>query len=246
MLGQARSMAASDRQRRRARQPARRCSSKRLQGVIERHLARCARCSTTSRRRELWDLHVVRRVQSARRPLGLNAATRLLLRCVRQRRRGARRGKPQPRCMAGARECVLEAATARRIKTVTKKSGFPTTHPEREGANAGGAAAELASGRESIAHLGALAVCRDRLLREMQWAILEALLAVLPLAVAELQLVFRRRAGGLHRSRCARCRRWAPAMSRRTWRWRSTTDCRICWSTSSRTRRSRNSICWNG
>ncbi|MDY6946620.1 MAG: 3'-5' exonuclease, partial [Pseudomonadota bacterium] len=74
-------------------------------------------------------------------------------------------------------------------QSVTKKSGFPTTHPE-EKERMLGLLAELGQDEGLVAQLAALRQLPRPAYSSEQWDILEALLSVLPVAVAELQLVF--------------------------------------------------------
>jgi ATP-dependent helicase/nuclease subunit A len=158
-----------------------------LQGVIERHLASLCELLDAARRRECWELTVFA-ANNLREVAGISEEKRLLL-------EACNRADTEP----GAKWHTLDAWLALTsvflkrdgtpYQTVTKKSGFPTTHPhEKERMLA--LLAELAQDSELISQLGALRTLPRPTYSDEQWKILEALLAVLPVAVAELQLVF--------------------------------------------------------
>ena len=158
-----------------------------LQNVIKRHLTMLCGLMDDVRRREYWDLAVFA-ASNLRDATGVNEEKRLLL-------EACSNAHACPSAQSDTIDGWLALASVflkrdgSPYQTVTKKSGFPTTHP-REKERMLAALAELGQDEELIAQLGALRNLPRPTYSEEQWAILEALLAVLPVAVAELQIVF--------------------------------------------------------
>ncbi|HEY0684882.1 MAG TPA: UvrD-helicase domain-containing protein [Steroidobacter sp.] len=158
-----------------------------LQGVIKRHLSTLCAQLDHVRRRELWELTVFA-ASNLREGAGLSEERRLLLDACTNAD-----AVPGPESDSLDAWLALASVFLKRdgtpYLTVNKKSGFPTTHPE-EKERMLGALAELAQQTDLVAQLVALRTLPRASYSQEQWAILEALLAVLPVAVAELQLVF--------------------------------------------------------
>jgi len=158
-----------------------------LQNVIKRHLTTLCGLLDDVRRREYWDLAVFA-ASNLRDATGVNAEKRLLL-------DACSNANACPNAQSETIDAWLALASVflkrdgSPYQTVTKKSGFPTTHPQQKEQMLG-ALAELAQDSALIAQLGALRNLPRPTYSTEQWAILEALLAVLPVAVAELQIVF--------------------------------------------------------
>jgi hypothetical protein len=158
-----------------------------LQGVIRRHLATLCGMMSEPRRREFWKLTVFA-AENLRDAAGLNEEKRLLLAACSDA--GIVPGE-ESRSMDAwlALASVFLKRDGTPYQTVSKRSGFPTTHPaEKERMLE--LLAELAQDGDLVAHLAALRNLPRPHYSQEQWRILEALLAVLPVAVAELQLVF--------------------------------------------------------
>jgi ATP-dependent helicase/nuclease subunit A len=158
-----------------------------LQGVIKRHLGALCGLLDDVRRREFWGLTMFA-ASNLREVAGLNEEKRLMLDVC-----SSADAAPGPESHSLDAWLALASVFLKRdgspYQTVTKKSGFPTTHPEQKERMLG-VLAELGQEQELIAHLGALRTLPRPAYSQDQWAILEALLSVLPVAVAELQLVF--------------------------------------------------------
>ncbi|MBM0105563.1 UvrD-helicase domain-containing protein [Steroidobacter sp. S1-65] len=158
-----------------------------LQGVIKRHLETLCGLLDHVRRRDLWELTVFA-ASNLREAGGLNEERRLLLDACTD-------AAAVPGPDSGSLDAWLALASVFLKKdgspyqTVTKKSGFPTTHPEQKQQMLA-VLADLAQQTDLIAQLGALRTLPRAAYSQEQWAILDALLGVLPVAVAELQLVF--------------------------------------------------------
>lgn len=158
-----------------------------LQNVIKRHLTTLCELLNDVRRREYWDLAVFA-ASNLRDAAGVNEDKRLLLDACANAHAG-------PSAQSDTVDAWLALASVflkrdgSPYQTVTKKSGFPTTHP-REKEQMLAVLAELGQDETLIAHLGALRSLPRPTYSQDQWAILEALLSVLPVAVAELQIVF--------------------------------------------------------
>lgn len=158
-----------------------------LQNVIKRHLTTLCGLLNDVRRREYWDLAVFA-ASNLRDATGVNEEKRLLL-------DACSNAQTCPDAQSETIDAWLALASVflkrdgSPYQTVTKKSGFPTTHPQQKEQMLG-ALAELAQDPELIAQLGALRSLPRPTYSLEQWAILEALLAVLPVAVAELQIAF--------------------------------------------------------
>lgn len=158
-----------------------------LQNVIKRHLTTLCGLLNDVRRREYWNLAVFA-ASNLRDAAGVNEEKRLLLdACANAHAVPSSHSDTIDAWLALA--SVFLKRDGSPYQTVTKKSGFPTTHP-REKEQMLGVLAELGQDVELIAQLGALRSLPRPTYSRDQWAILEALLAVLPVAVAELQLVF--------------------------------------------------------
>ena len=162
-----------------------------LQGVIRRHLNTL--CGTVSdvRRREMWQLTRFAAANLLEIP-ELPDERRLLLEVCGN-------VDAAPGDDSGSLDAWLALASVflkrdgSLYQTVTKKSGFPTTHPDQK-AQMLATLQELAEHADLVAQLGALRQLPRPTYSAEQWAILEALLSVLPEAVAELQLVFQSQA----------------------------------------------------
>ncbi|WP_129648407.1 UvrD-helicase domain-containing protein [Peristeroidobacter agariperforans] len=158
-----------------------------LQNVIKRHLTTLCGLLNDVRRREYWDLAVFA-ASNLRDVAGVNEEKRLLL-------DACSNAHACPNAQSDTIDAWLALASVflkrdgSPYQTVTKKSGFPTTHPQQKEQMLG-VLAELAQDAELIAQLGALRNLPRPTYSPEQWTILEALLAVLPVAVAELQIVF--------------------------------------------------------
>jgi len=158
-----------------------------LNAVIERHLGNlCARL-TAEHRSELWELTRYATENLLREP-SVNGSRRALLERVAT--------LPD---MPGAQGEALEAwqAVANMLfkqdgdlyRKVDKRHGFPTTNAQIK-ARMEAVLADLAEDEERCELLGALRSLPQPRYADDQWEILEALLVILPVAVAELQLVF--------------------------------------------------------
>jgi ATP-dependent exoDNAse (exonuclease V) beta subunit len=158
-----------------------------LQNVIKRHLTTLCGLLNDVRRREYWDLAVFA-ASNLRDAAGVNEEKRLLLDACSN---ADACPNAQSETIDGwlALASVFLKRDGSPYQTVTKKSGFPTTHPQQKEQMLG-VLAELAQDPELVAQLGALRNLPRPTYSPEQWAILEALLAVLPVAVAELQIVF--------------------------------------------------------
>jgi ATP-dependent helicase/nuclease subunit A len=158
-----------------------------LQGVIRRHLATLCGMMSEPRRREFWKLTVFA-AENLRDAAGLNEEKRLLLAaCSNAGIVPGEESRSMDAWLALASVFLKRDGTP--YQTVSKRSGFPTTHPaEKERMLE--LLAELAQDGDLVAHLAALRNLPRPHYSQEQWRILEALLAVLPVAVAELQLVF--------------------------------------------------------
>lgn len=158
-----------------------------LQGVIRRHLVSLCQSLHESRRRELWHLTSFAAANLLEIP-GLANERRMLLDVC-----GSFDAIPGEESHSLDAWLALASVFLKRdgslYQVVTKKSGFPTTHPEQK-ARMLAALQELSAETELVSQLGALRNLPRGTYGPDQWAILEALLAVLPVAVAELQLVF--------------------------------------------------------
>jgi ATP-dependent exoDNAse (exonuclease V) beta subunit len=162
-----------------------------LQGVIRRHLASLCQLLNESRRRELWGLTSFAAANLLENA-GLAADRRLLLEVC-----GSADALPGPDSHSLDAWLALASIFLRRdsghlYKVVNVKNGFPKTHAEQK-ALMQAALAELAEQGELVAQLAALRTLPRPAYAQEQWAILEALLAILPTAVAELQIVFQSR-----------------------------------------------------
>jgi len=158
-----------------------------LQNVIKRHLTTLCGLLDDVRRREYWDLAVFA-ASNLRDVAGVNEEKRLLL-------DACSNAHACPSAQSDTIDAWLALASVflkrdgSPYQTVTKKSGFPTTHPQQKEQMLG-VLADLAQDAELIAQIGALRNLPRPTYSLEQWAILEALLAVLPVAVAELQIAF--------------------------------------------------------
>lgn len=158
-----------------------------LRGVIQRHLGTLCGLLDDVRRREFWDLTVFA-ASNLRDTAGLNEEKRLLLDAC-----SNAEVVPGPESDSMDAWLALASVFLKRdgtpYQTVTKKSGFPTTHPTDKERMLG-VLADLAQDTDLITQLGALRHLPRPSYSQEQWEILEALLTALPVAVAELQLVF--------------------------------------------------------
>ncbi|MBL8266763.1 UvrD-helicase domain-containing protein [Steroidobacter sp.] len=158
-----------------------------LQNVIGRHLTTLCGLLHEPRRREYWSLTVFA-AANLRDVAGLADDKRVLLDACSD-------GDVIPGSDSDSMDAWLGLASVFLKRdgspylTVNKKSGFPTTHPE-EKERMLGLLAELGQDHELVAQLGMLRNLPRGSYTEEQWEILEALLAVLPVAVAELQIAF--------------------------------------------------------
>lgn len=158
-----------------------------LQNVIKRHLTTLCGLLNDVRRREYWDLAVFA-ASNLRDATGVNEEKRLLLDACSNDHACPDAQSDTIDAWLGLASVFLKRDGSP-YQTVTKKSGFPTTHPQQKEQMLG-VLAELAQDAELIAQLGALRNLPRPTYSLDQWAILEALLSVLPVAVAELQIVF--------------------------------------------------------
>ena len=128
--------------------------------------------------------------------------------------------------------------------TVTKVHGFPTTNRDAKERILRLLRA-LSLEPDLCENLAELKTLPDPRYADEQWRILEALLALLPAAVAELQFVFQARGQADYVEITFACTAGA-RHGGRTHRFGARlrlSACSTCWSMSSRTPRSRNSIC---
>jgi ATP-dependent helicase/nuclease subunit A len=161
-----------------------------LQGMIDRHLAQLCDHLLEDRRRELWALTIYAAENMLRDPT-LVDARRLTL-------QAHTRYVQAP----GAQSDHLDAWLAiievffrdngQLYKSVNIKRGFPKTDIETK-TRMQEVLAQLAEEENLCKQLAALRHLPRPVYSDEQWLILQALLDVLPLAVAELQLVFQSR-----------------------------------------------------
>lgn len=159
-----------------------------LQGVIRRHLTSLCQSLHEPRRRDLWSLTSFA-AANLFEAAGLSEERRMLLNVC-----SSVDAMPGPESHSLDAWLALASVFLRRdsghlYKVVNVKNGFPKTHAE-EKARMQAALAELAEEHELVTQLAALRNLPRPNYAKEQWEILEALLAVLPVAVAELQLVF--------------------------------------------------------
>lgn len=161
-----------------------------LTAVIERHLGTLCTRLTAEHRNELWELTRYAAENLLREPT-LNGVRRSMLEAI-----------ATLRDMPGNEADALEAwqAVANMLfkqdgdlyRKVDKRNGFPPTNAQIK-ARMEAVLADLAEDAERCELLGAVRNLPQPRYADDQWEILEALLVVLPVAVAELQLVFQAR-----------------------------------------------------
>lgn len=159
-----------------------------LQGVIQRQLASLCQLLHAGRRRELWELTSFA-AANLMEAAGLGEDRHQVLEvCSRVGAMPGPEGHSLDAWLALA-SIFLRRDSGHLYKVVNVKNGFPKTHAD-EKARMQAALAQLAGEGELVAQLAALRNLPRPNYAQDQWAILDALLAVLPVAVAELQLVF--------------------------------------------------------
>jgi ATP-dependent exoDNAse (exonuclease V) beta subunit len=158
-----------------------------LNAVIERHLGVLCSKLGTEYRDELWQLTRYAAENLLQEP-SLNGTRRALLEaCVSFGDVPGAQGRALQAWQAIA--STLFKPDGDLYRQITKVQGFPTTHPAVK-ARMERVLADLAEDEGRCELLGALRHLPRPVYADDQWEILEALLIVLPLAVAELQLVF--------------------------------------------------------
>ena len=157
-----------------------------LRRVVERHLRELCAMTTAEQRAELQSLAAHAATQLLDDPKVADARKQFLRFCISESEPGIDADDlTHWQSIAGA----FFKATGDLYQKVTKTQGFPTTH-----------AAEKTRMEQMLASLALDGPLTDKLVTlrhlpppaysDAQWQILEALLLVLPTAVAELQLVF--------------------------------------------------------
>jgi ATP-dependent exoDNAse (exonuclease V) beta subunit len=158
-----------------------------LNAVIERHLGILCAKLTAEHRNELWLLTRYAAENLLQEP-ALNRNRRVVL-------EAAMTFQGVPEAQGGALGAwqaiasILFKPDGDLYRQITKVQGFPTTNPVIK-ARMERVLADLAEDEERCELLGALRNLPRPVYAEEQWEILEALLVILPVAVAELQLVF--------------------------------------------------------
>lgn len=158
-----------------------------LNTVIERHLGVLCATLTVEHRNELWLLTRYAAENLLQEP-SLNRNRRALLEAT-----VSFEGVPEAQGHALAAwqaiASILFKPDGDLYRQITKVQGFPTTNPAIK-ARMERVLADLAEDEERCELLGALRNLPRPVYADEQWEILEALLVILPVAVAELQLVF--------------------------------------------------------
>lgn len=158
-----------------------------LQTVIERHLEQLCRRLSEEHRRELWELARYAADNLLSEP-ALNSVRRSLLEAC-----GNGSGIPNSGSDAlqswQALVSVFFKNDGALYRKISKTQGFPATNPAFK-ARMERALVDLAEDAEICALLSAVRTLPHAAYADDQWEMLEALLVVLPVAVAELQLVF--------------------------------------------------------
>lgn len=158
-----------------------------LNSVIERHLKTLCERLTAEYRRELWELASHAAENLLREP-ALNPARKFMLEaCIESNDPPGASGAALPAWQAVA--ATLFKQDGALYRKVNKLQGFPTTSGAVK-SRMEGVLADLAEHAEHRELLGMLRDLPQPRYAEEQWEILQGLLAILPLAVAELQLVF--------------------------------------------------------
>lgn len=158
-----------------------------LQGMIDRHLAQLCDQLLEDRRRELWELTSYAAENMLRDP-GLVDSRRLILAA---HSRYAQAPGPHSEHLDAwlAIAEIFFRDNGQLYKTVNVKRGFPKTDAVTK-TRMHEALAQLAAEESICKQLAALRHLPRPVYAEDQWLVLRALLDILPLAVAELQLVF--------------------------------------------------------
>ncbi|HKQ81938.1 MAG TPA: UvrD-helicase domain-containing protein [Steroidobacteraceae bacterium] len=165
-----------------------------LQAVIQHHLEALCDALAVERRRELWELTRY----GARNLLenALNGERRALLEACLQRDEPP---GPDSECFRAwqAIADVFLKQDGQFYRQVTKKQGFPTTNAAVK-ARMERMLEEIAEDVTLCSQLGMLRTLPGTTYADEQWHMLEALFEVLPVAVAELQLVFQQQGRADH------------------------------------------------
>lgn len=158
-----------------------------LQTVIERHLEQLCRRLSEDHRRELWELARYAADNLLSEP-ALNSDRRALLQAC-----GNGNGMPDSGSDAlqswQALVSVFFKNDGALYRKISKTQGFPATNAAFK-ARMEHALVDLAEDAEICGLLSAVRTLPHPAYADDQWEMLEALLVVLPVAVAELQLVF--------------------------------------------------------
>ena len=165
-----------------------------LQEVIERHLQELCEGLSSERRRELWEL--TRYAAGNLLDGALNAERRALLdHCAQW---DSPLG-PDSECFRAwqAIADVFLKQDGQFYRQVTKRQGFPTTNAAVK-ARMERVLEEIVDDTTLCAQLGALRTLPGLSYADDQWRMLEALFEVLPVAVAELQIVFQQQGRADH------------------------------------------------
>ena len=217
-----------------------------LQRVVRRHLSVLCEGLGPDNRRELFTL-----LQYSAGNLlagALDAARRALLeKCLAQNAMPDDSSEHLPVWRAIVAMLFKKNNKGELYESITKVQGFPTTDKPMKERMLG--MLRWLSGHQALCErLFDLQTLPDPLYGEQQWQTLQALLDLLPQAVAELQLEFQAqgKADYVEVALACICAHSDLPRSQPIWRWPSTIACNTSWSMNSRTLRSRNSICWNG
>jgi len=161
-----------------------------LAGVVDRHLVQLCELIPTERRERLWELARFAAGNLLEEP-SLAAVRRELLRACFDSDEvpGARSD-----CIAGWKAVIgiFFSQKGELYRRINKLQGFPTTEPVAK-TRMQEAIQWLGENRTATDHLFAVLDLPGAVYTDAQWDILQALLEVLPLAVAELQVVFQLR-----------------------------------------------------
>ena len=161
-----------------------------LSGIIDSHLQRLCTLMPKWQRTQMWELTRFAAGNLLLEP-DLNSSRRQLLHACLGDEDGPGEGN---RCLTAWREVINAFFTqdGRPRKRITKTEGFPTTDAATK-ARMQEALRSLVENATLCEHLLAVMKLPGAVYTEAQWQILESLLEVLPLAVAELQVVFQTR-----------------------------------------------------
>lgn len=158
-----------------------------LQGMIDRHLAQLCEGVLEERRRELWELTTYAAANMLRDPT-LPDTRRLILEAHSRYVQAPGASSHELDAWLAITE-IFFRDNGQLYKSVNVKRGFPKTDVPTK-TRMQEVLAQLAEDTSLCKQLAALRLLPRPVYAEDQWLILRALLDVLPLAVAELQLVF--------------------------------------------------------